>query len=500
MSGPSYRGRFNRALRAFGKNALKKVVRTLSPQRQDLPLSTWRLARDAGGALLLDGFSLQGVLERWGSPVHVVDAVRLRANAAHFMARPRRASKACEVYFSYKTNPVSGLLHALHHMGAGAEVISPYELWLALSLGVAPKSIVYNGPAKSPASVVRAVERGVGLINVNSSEELDGVAQAARVARTRARVGIRVVTPGCLGGQLGERIDTGAALQAFRQALKFPELQVVALHSHYNAEISAAPQLDAYLKALLRFADTLRDALKLELEIIDVGGNLACPTVNSISPLAQRLALTFGVEPVPRAPESVLSIDAYVEQVLLTIEGHYHGMGRPAPRVFLEPGRALSGNAQLLLCRVAAVRGEDDMGMRWAVLDAGINVAEEVRGKQHQLFAVHDTGDVRLPYRVAGPSCMLGDLLYAAWRLPVLQPGSALAIMDTGAYFISYATCFSAPRPPVVLVDAQQETVLRRAESFDDLVVLDGPLPAVERLPVRRVHSPMPVAHALERA
>lgn len=499
MKPPAYRGAFNRWARRMAKYATVGVVRGLAPRRYDLPLTSWRLVRDANGALLLDGVPLEGLLRRWGSPLHVVDGARLMANTHRFQARSPRASRACEVYYSYKTNPVRGVLKHIHDAGVGAEVISHYELWLALGLGVPARSVVYNGPAKSRASEELAVDRGVGLFNINSCGEIAPLAQVARNAGKRIRVGVRVVAPGCLGGQLGERIDTGAALEAFREALRFPELEVVALHSHYNGEISSAPQLAAYFEALLAFTDTLRDALKLELEIIDVGGNLACPTVNSMSTVTRQLGITFGIEPVPRPPQSVLDIDAYVRQVQHTVEGHYHAQGRLAPRIFLEPGRALTGNAQLLLSRVVSVREPDDIGMRWVVLDAGINVAEEVRGKQHQLFAVQEAPSApRHTYRIAGPSCMLGDLLYPAWRLPLLSVGDALAVMDSGAYFIPYSTCFSNPRPAVVMLDENKETLLRRAETFDDLMALDQRTVMGSERPTVRLLGPVEARAVLE--
>ena len=466
------RGPLDRAARAAAKSALRGVVRRSAPRREDLPLSAWRLERDREGALTLDGVALEELLARWGSPLHVVDAERLTSNASRFLERPAGASRGCEVFYSYKTNPVPEVLRRVHAAGLGAEVVSPYELWLALRLGVDPARIVYNGPARTNDSLALAITRGVGLINVNTRSEIASLAELARDLGKTASIGVRVVAPGGAGGQFGERIDTGAALAAFRESRAHPELRVTAIHAHNNGEISSLPQLEAFLSALLSFADELVSQLGIAIDILDLGGNLPCPTVSHPSPRDRRLAMTFGCEPTPRPPESVLSIDAYVQHVVRRVEDHF--AGRPAPRIFLEPGRAMTSNAQMLLCRVMSIRDRDEAGMTWAVLDAGIAVAEAVRNEFHQLFplASRPGAEARL-YRLMGPSCTLADLLYAAWRLPELAPGDALAIMDSGAYFVPYSACFSFPRPAVVVLANGHAEVARRAETFDDLIALD---------------------------
>jgi len=442
----------------------------------DLPLECWGLSRDAAGALTLHDTSLEALVERWGSPLHVVDARRLDDNSARFTAAPagEGATLQPEVFASYKTNPLPGLMRRVHAAGLGAEVVSPYELWLALRLGVPPASIIYNGPAKSEASLVEALRRGVGLINVNARSELAPLAALARRLGVRPRVGVRVVLPGRWGGQFGERIDGGAALSAFREARALPELEVVALHAHLGGELATAPQVKMLVAGVLDLADALRDQLGLELEILDLGGNLACPTTHHLTAWDHRLAVSLGWQPAPRPPSHVLTIEGYLAALTAPVVRHYRALGRPPPRVFLEPGRALTGDAELLLTRAIQVREPDSAGLTWAVLDAGINVAESVRAEWHQLLPLRRRPGTRRLYRLTGPSCMQGDLLYPAWSLPELRPGDGLAIMDAGAYFFPFSTDFSFPRPAVVQLGDGPERLLRQAERFEDLVAADG--------------------------
>ena len=109
-----------------------------------------------------------------------------------------------------------------------------------------------------------------------------------------------------------------------------------------------------------------------------------------------------------------------------------------------------------------------------AVLDAGINIAEPVPNEYHQLFSVSaPTAPAARSYRLAGPICTPADVLYNHWRLPELDVGHVLAIMDSGAYFVPFSTTFSFPTAAVVMQDGADVTPARRRESFDDMVSHD---------------------------
>jgi diaminopimelate decarboxylase len=421
-------------------------------------LDHWGLTADRRRGLLLGELSLRELLDRHGSPLHVVDAARLARNADELLAVPEGAASGCDVFYSYKTNPVPGVLSFLHRRGIGAEVISPYEMWLALRLGVPPSRIVFNGPAKDDAALALAARHGV-LVNINHREEIAAAAHAAREVGRRARVGLRVVTRGGWSGQLGFRIAGGEALAGFEEALRHPDLRVVGLHAHLGEPIRSPAELRRFLDELLDFTEVLRRRLGLELPLLDLGGGLASPTV-----------VPFG-EP-PRA--ETLSLSDYVRLTVSRIEQHFRRCERPRPRIALEPGRALTGDAQLLLTRVVRLKATS-RGHAYAMLDAGTNLASALRFESHHVLAVKPAPRApRRRYTLAGPLCSPDDVLLASVRLPELRPGDALAIMDAGAYFVAYQTNFSFPRPAIVMVEGGSARSLRRAERFTDLTAFDS--------------------------
>jgi diaminopimelate decarboxylase len=405
--------------------------------------------------LLLDGLRLDALLERLGSPLHVVHAAQLARNASELLRVPNGSSAGCEIFYSYKTNPVPGVLRFLHRRGIGAEVISPYELWLALKVGVPPARIVFNGPAKSDQALTLAVEKGV-LINLNHREEIAAAAQAAARLGRRARVGLRVVPSRGWAGQLGLRIRGGEALRGFEEALGHESLRVEALHAHLGPPISSTAGLRGYVRELLDFCDELHGRLGLEPALLDLGGGLAIPTVTS-----------------RRGKRSTLGLRDYVRIVVEHVEEHFRAAGRRRPRIALEPGRALTGNTQLLLTRVVRLKATSRRHA-YAMLDAGTNLAAALRFETHRVLPVNGRAD-RPPrcYTLAGPLCSPSDVLFRSVRLPELRPGDALAVMDAGAYFVPYQTNFSFPRLAIVMVEKGRARLLRRAERFDDLTSFD---------------------------
>lgn len=464
-----------RQIRQRVRVALRPLVRAVSTRRTEMEEAHWRLKRDGVGILTLNGVRLDALLDRWGSALHVVDLRRLDENAAEFQAVPAGAQAGCETYYSYKTNPVPAVLSRLHGLGIGAEVISEYELWLALRLGVPPERIVFNGPGRSPESLELAVERGV-LIHLNNREEVELVAQLAHKLGRRARVGIRVGTSASWNAQFGEEIATGAALACFREALRSADLEVIALHCHQGVELSTEAQARAMVTELIDFLGTLRLELGLQPQILDLGGGLASRTVSNLDPRGAALNRMFGADLLPRPPEQVLTIKQYTAQLVGLVEAACRTANVARPRIFVEPGRAMTGNTQLLLCRVMNLKASVNGEPAHAVLDAGVNVAEPLKNRYHQLFPVA-ANPQRSPteYRLVGPICTPMDVLCPCWRLPELRRGDALAIMDSGAYFVPFSTSFSFPQPAIIALEGADETLLRRRETFEDLIRRDVP-------------------------
>ena len=441
------------------------------PRRTDLPLRTWGLSIGANGSLWAGAVDLLTVADDHGTPVHVVRAALLDEAATSALA-PHRAGEGADIFYSYKTNPVPAVLRRLHERGIGAEVISPFELWLAIELGVPGERIIYNGPAKSPDSIRQAIDHDVHLVNANSATEATLIARLAAERKHVVNLGIRIALPGMWGGQFGIAAGSPHVDITVRRALDEPFVALCGLHFHRGLTIRDDATMRAFVADVLAFCDGLRARTGWHPAMLDLGGSLACPTVAPIPMRQFRLNRALGADLLAPDPAATMTIaEASVLAARATAE-HFTSLGLDVPRVVLEPGRGLTSGTQLLLARVVDVK--DDGPLVHAVLDAGINVAEPVRGEFHQLFSVSAPGaPATTPYRLAGPICTPADVLYHNWRLPELAPGHVLAVMDAGAYFVPFSTTFSFPKPAIVMEEEGHVVVCRRAEPFADVVALD---------------------------
>jgi diaminopimelate decarboxylase len=462
-----------RALKPF----VLRYVHTLNERRRRELLATRQLLQPENwglqsldGDLHWAGCRLADLAQNYGTPLQVLNAPQLVANYKAFRDAFVAEHPNTLVGFSYKTNPLPGALALLHSAGAIAEVISHYELWLALQLGVPPERIVLNGPGKSPECLQLAVERGVSLINLDNIHEADTLQAAARQRGRKQRVGVRVVTSVGWAAQFGIPLAGGAALSAFERLQQCPDLLPCGLHIHLGTGIK---EVSVYLQAvreLLAFARELKQKLGITIDFFDLGGGFGVPTVAPLTEMDERL-LAAGYPAAPVDPGHTPPLATYAQAIGQLIRQWYPE--GPRPTLFFEPGRAVSSSAQLLLLRVRALK-PGPKGAQQVILDGGHNLAIPTSYEQHALWPV---SGVDQPFdrvhHFYGPLCHPGDVLARQVLFPPLQVGAVVAIMDAGAYFIPNQMNFSNPRPAVVVIEQGRVRLTREAETFEHMIHLD---------------------------
>lgn len=432
----------------------------------------WGMSVNAAGQLVWDGCPLQNLALEYGTPLHVVSRVQLEKTYRRFHAAFAQRYPRVSVAYSYKTNPLPGVLHALHGFGADAEVISHYELWLALELGVPPERIIFNGPAKTPAAIQLAVERGIKLINIDGAHEIALIeACAARLARRQA-IGVRIITSVGWSGQFGFSRVNGAALEAFRSIRQCPHLDPCGLHMHLGTDVKDAGLYFQAAREAIAFAAQLRKQGLAHIRHFDLGGGFGVPTVRPLSSMELRY-LDQGMPVRPPQPESVPQVEDYAAGIIPLVE-EYAASGTAAPpEIILEPGRALSSSAQCLLLGVLSVKTGPD-GSRYVIADGGRNLTTPLAYEYHQLFPTAGlNAGASVRQTVCGPLCHPSDIVAAHRDLPRIEPGDVLAVMDAGAYFIPNQTSFSNPRPAAAMIANGAASLIRQRESFRDLLRLD---------------------------
>jgi diaminopimelate decarboxylase len=401
------------------------------------------------GALWCDGVSLAAVANATDTPVYVYSADRVKHNIARLKAAfgPLGAS----IHYSAKANANLALLRLIHAAGIGVDAVSAGEIFRAIQAGVDPKQIVFAGVGKTREELIYALSAGVGWFNVESRAELDLLhvladeykesGQAAGVA-LRLNPGIRAnthrhIATGHFGAKFGMPPDEVAAL--LEQRRNYPNLKISGLHVHIGSQLGDVQ----------RTADAVRAALTLaapypDVRTLNVGGGFPVRYADS--------------DEYPR-------LEQFAEAIQPLIEGWH---------LMIEPGRFIVADAGVMIVSVLYVKEQG--GQRFVVTDG--SMTELLRPALYD--AVHPVVPLKcslgeaLESIVVGPVCESSDVLHRGARLPDLKAGDRLAVLGTGAYGLVMASNYNMrTRPPEVLVEGETWRVIRRRETWDDLLRLE---------------------------
>lgn len=449
------------------------IPRVEKRRKTNLDYSLWGLHINERGCLVIGGCDCVELAKEYGTPIHVVDSDLLKKNYNEFYESFKSHDINFEIYYSYKTNPIPGILKVLHANGAGAEVISPYELWLALKLGVNPASIIYNGPYKSHDGLKTAIKNKIKLININSFNEIENIKNIAEELGSRVNVGMRICTSVGWGGQFGFKIDSGEAFNAFDRLNEIKCMEIEGIHIHLGTQIKNAFLYEKAIENVFKFMNEIKNKKGVCIKYLDLGGGFGVPTIKSINKFEFRLNRTFNIPYTAPELEDTPSIRAFADRIAIAVQKECEKYKLNLPVLLFEPGRAITSNAQILLAKVGDLKRTSELKI--AIIDAGINIASPVPWQYHEIFVTNKmTSNCKEFYSIAGPICTPQDLLYKSKKLPELEVGDIVAIMDAGAYFTSFSNNFSFPRPAVVMVSEGNRSIVREKESYEDMTRLDN--------------------------
>lgn len=425
----------------------------------------WDLGVDDEGRLRRGATSLPDLVRDHGSPIHVVDLDRLDRD----LERSVRVAGRNAVAVSHRLISVGPVIRRIHDHGLLGVVSSIDELERAIALGIDPATIVYAEPAPTEASLGVAAAFGVRAVVVCSSGEAELALRAAadRSGEPPLRVLVGLATEGPAGQIGGFPADGEAARSAIERIAAAPGVVAAGVRVVHGSPVTDADEIPATAAVVGSLGELLEACDAGDLDVV-LTADLRPPTTASIAGFRNRLNRFAGVDlPAPRADRA-----PDIGELAVAARAALQPVAPAGVRLVVEPGAALTATAQFLLATVLDIK--DDGDPVHVVLDAGINLAEQTQYEYHRLFnASAARGEPTGPYRIVGPICTPADVLYTNWRLPRVAVGDVLAIMDTGAGFVALSTSFSFPRPAVIGCRGDEVVVLRRAETFTDLIELD---------------------------
>jgi diaminopimelate decarboxylase len=454
------------------------MTRPLGPQ-------AWGLRVEGGGALMIENVRVVDLARRYGTPLHVVHETRLEQTADHFRrafssAYPGRTS----VHYAFKCNSVPAVVRTVRRAGLQAEVMSEFELDLALRLGYQGPDIVVNGPGKSSAFLKRCLASGVRLINVDSLSELELLHRTAEEAGRDARILLRI-NPDCVpagmnggtatgsrkGCAFGFDLKGGEADRAIASLKNMKRIRFDGFHFHIGTGIREPREYSRVLRKLAPLIGRTRRA-GFEIKVMDVGGGFASMTTRELTTMEFLIYQGWGRLPsgLPSGP------DATFEDFGREIAGALKELfpEEELPELMTEPGRCIASPNQVLLLTVRHVKTRP--GVRtWIITDGGLGtVTLPTFYEYHEIFLADDVTRSRTrKVTIVGSGCFASDIVYRNKPMPPVHPGEVIAIMDSGAYFTAQESSFGFPRPAVVAVNGAGDRLVRRRETFEDMVARD---------------------------
>jgi diaminopimelate decarboxylase len=468
------------------------ILRSHRQQRRSplRDLRLWGLEASADNRLLVAGLDAADLVERFGSPLLVVNRGQLEKDATEILAAMAAAPPGSKVLYSYKTNCIPGVLAAIHRLGIGAEVISPFELRLAEQLGNKGEDIVFNGVSKPEKSLRRAVRLGVLSINIDHAEEIDRLLALRRHLKKKIMVGVRLGLTA--DSQFGLDLASGEAMSACRRIAQAAEyFQLTSVHFSVISNARNNRLHRQSLHRALRFILRIKQETGLEPSYLNIGGGYGVPTTKTMSRTEYGLYRLFGALPGPPSPADFQPIAGFLREISEDIRNFCSHHRLQPLKLLVEPGRAITSRGQLLLTRINSIKKRAD-GRLFALTDAGkISLTYPCDYEYHEMFVANKVAaPLTHNYTVVGRVCTPADWLVRNRLLPKLRPNDILAVMDAGAYFNSYAANFSFPRPAVVMAAAGEATLIRREEEFAHMVAMDDmEAKRPNRSPILRIHE-----------
>jgi diaminopimelate decarboxylase len=418
------------------------------------------LSISSEGHLLIDGIDAVTLVSQFQSPLYVMSGDQLRRNFKKFKTAFESIYDQVLICFAYKANSHIAVCKLLREEGAGAEVASGGELYIALKASVPPEKIVFDGPDKTSEELKMAIEAGVGLINADSTAEIKRISRVATEVGRKVAIGIRVnpdipadthehLATGLRGHKFG--IWIGDAFEAYKLASREENIVVTGMLAHIGSSIGEVDPFKESVRRIFDLIGQLHDKLKLDIRLVDLGGGLGVAYSSD---------------------RSSASVTEYSHALVSTVKEEALQRNLPLPTLILEPGRAIAADAGFLLTTVGAVK-ETSRG-NWAIVDAGMNLLlrPALYDAYHQILAANKMlAAPVVTYNVGGPCCESSDYLAKDRVMPRLVEGDLLAVLDTGAYGFTMSSHYNSyPKCAVVMIEGGIARVIRSRETYDDLL------------------------------
>ncbi|HDR0916708.1 TPA: diaminopimelate decarboxylase [Pasteurella multocida] len=406
--------------------------------------------------LMAEQVPVKHIAQQYGTPLYIYSRATLERHWHAF--NNALGDHPYLICFAVKSNPNIAILNIMARLGSGFDIVSQGELERVLAAGGEPSKVVFSGVAKTETEIARALEVGIRCFNVESVAELYRINQVAGEMGKTAPISLRVnpdvdarthpyISTGLKENKFG--ISVAEARNVYQLANQLPHIQITGMDCHIGSQLTELqPFLDATDRLIVLMEQLKQDGI--QLKHLDLGGGLGVPYTNENPPHPSEYA-----------------------SALLDKLKAYHEL-----EIILEPGRAITANAGILVTKVEYLKHNEDR--HFAIVDAGMN--DMIRPALYQAYMNIIEVDRTLTrdkavYDVVGPICETSDFLGKQRELAIAA-GDYLAQRSAGAYGASMSSNYnSRSRTAEVMVDGDQVHLIRRRETLEELWALERFLP-----------------------
>jgi len=416
------------------------------------------------GHLIIGGCDAVELAAEFGTPLYLFDEFSLRNKCTEFKAEFSQHYGDTTVIYAGKAFINRALALIFKEEGLGLDVVSAGELGIAQSVGFPPDKVYFHGNNKSAEEIRLALKWHIGRLVVDNFHELKLLGEIAKESGYSPDILLRLspgvdphthkyVATGVVDSKFGFPLVSGE--EAVAQVMSAPNLSLVGLHFHLGSLIFEAQPYQESIEFIISFAAKMKQKYNFELRELNVGGG-------------------FAIQYTPDSPAPPISV--YAEAIVAKVISKCRELKLTLPRLVVEPGRAIVGQAGVALYKVGVVK--DIPGVRCYVsVDGGMadNIRPALYGSKYEAVVANkmlerEAGKVT----IAGKFCESGDILIKGVNLPPVSAGDIIAIADCGAYCLPMASNYNASlKPAIILVKEGKARLIRRRETLDDLTRCD---------------------------
>jgi diaminopimelate decarboxylase len=418
------------------------------------------------GRLLIGGCDVIDLVNEFGTPLYLFDESTLRHRCREFKDEFCKYYPDTLVIYASKALLNRALALIFKEEGLGLDVVSGGELSIAHSVDFPLDKVYFHGNNKTPEELNLALDWGVGRIVVDNFYELELLNKLVEERGMRQDILLRLTpgvdphthqytTTGTIESKFGFPLATGQAEEAVNQAVSASNLNLLGFHFHLGSPVPEIQPYELAIELILRFAQEMGKKFDLTLSEFDIGGGFAVPyTLDAKVP----------------------TIAEYAKALAGKLNSLISGLGLSRPRLIIEPGRAIVGQAGVALYKVGAIKEIPGI-KKYVCVDGGIsdNIRPALYGAKYEALVANKVLEAgREVVTIAGKLCQSGDILVRDINLASVHPGDIIAIPVCGAYSIPMSSNYNAmPRPAIVMVTEGRGRLIRRRETYQDLINLD---------------------------